>query len=185
MSVYMIQTGDDGPVKIGLTRDVRRRLETLQISSPTRLRLLALFEGSRELECELHRRFAAARIKGEWFKPIPELIEFAKGGAAQAKALLTKSVRRSRREESPPVAGRIEARRPAIEDMPPHYRRATEVMAELLTLRLSSVFMDYPTRTFVLEGISRLADEFALIREQSAEGADRGLAPRDAGGAFS
>jgi hypothetical protein len=173
MSVYMIQTGDDGPVKIGLTRDVRRRLETLQISSPTRLRLLALFEGSRELECELHRRFAAARIKGEWFKPIPELIEFAKG------------VRRSRREESPPVAGRIEARRPAIEDMPPHYRRATEVMAELLTLRLSSVFMDYPTRTFVLEGISRLADEFALIREQSAEGADRGLAPRDAGGAFS
>lgn len=73
MAVYVIQSGSDGPVKIGVAADVWRRLKNLQTASSTRLRLLHVFEGGAEEEKRLHQRFASARLGGEWFKPISEI----------------------------------------------------------------------------------------------------------------
>jgi hypothetical protein len=72
--VYFVQVGALGPVKIGCTRDVARRLAGLQTSHAEPLRLLHSFEGSVKQERELHALFERHRLKGEWFSPVPELL---------------------------------------------------------------------------------------------------------------
>lgn len=73
-AVYFIQRGLDGPVKIGVTVDVRRRIEELQVGSAEELRLLVALPGTPEDESLLHKRFAAFHIRGEWFHPSAELL---------------------------------------------------------------------------------------------------------------
>ncbi len=80
--VYFIQAGDSGPIKIGISEDIQFRLRELQVASPESLRLLASVEGDRETEKGLHARFSAYWRSGEWFDPVPELLEFIHGANA-------------------------------------------------------------------------------------------------------
>lgn len=75
--VYFVQRGH-GPIKIGMAIDVRNRLLTLQNGTPEPLRLLGTVPGGQKMELEMHRRFAAYRIGGEWFRCKGELAEFVK-----------------------------------------------------------------------------------------------------------
>lgn len=64
--VYFIRSGDR--VKIGFTtHDPRERLRELQTGNPTRLELLGAAWASMHAEQQLHRRYAAQRVGGEWF----------------------------------------------------------------------------------------------------------------------
>ena len=75
--IYFIQSGNDGPIKIGVTNgDVEKRLRNLQLANPEPLRLLATMDGDSDTECELHKRFDLYRIRGEWFAPSAEVIGF-------------------------------------------------------------------------------------------------------------
>lgn len=65
--VYLIGSSS-GPVKIGFTTDLDRRLERLQMNSPRKLRVLAARDGTRGDELRLHREHRDARLHGEWFK---------------------------------------------------------------------------------------------------------------------
>lgn len=76
--VYFIRAGA-GPIKIGFTTDIKRRLPGLQTSTPKRLRVLAVMPGRIGLERAMHQRFQEHRIAGEWFRPAPELLAFIKG----------------------------------------------------------------------------------------------------------
>jgi hypothetical protein len=73
---YAIQVDPDGPVKLGISQNVQRRLEGLQTAAPYRLKLLVAVPGFRETEKSVHARFQDARIGGEWFNPTPELLDF-------------------------------------------------------------------------------------------------------------
>lgn len=76
MSIYFIQAGADGPVKIGIASNVTKRFSQLQSSHHEPLALLATLSGGAALERELHRRFAAGCIRGEWFRrDTPGLLE--------------------------------------------------------------------------------------------------------------
>ena len=68
MFVYFIQAGDDGSVKIGISADPERRLELLQGAHYEELVLLAYRPGTLAMEKRLHSKFAAWRIRGEWFE---------------------------------------------------------------------------------------------------------------------
>lgn len=82
--IYFIQGEQGGPIKIGYTSgDARGRLGELQTGSPILLRLLSTVEGGRLEEARLHHRFGAVRLHGEWFRPVPALIELA-GGVTDA-----------------------------------------------------------------------------------------------------
>lgn len=82
--VYFIQMGDGGPIKIGLSANVQQRLDVFQLSAPYPLTLLAVVRNGRDrLERELHARFASARLRGEWFQPVPELLSYIRDVAAQ------------------------------------------------------------------------------------------------------
>lgn len=73
-TIYLIQSGEGGPIKIGISRDVEDRLAQLQTSHHERLRLLATANGTEDDERELHRRFHRAHKSGEWFRPVPEIL---------------------------------------------------------------------------------------------------------------
>lgn len=76
--VYFISNGR-GEIKIGIASDVAKRLAALQTAHASGLVLLASFPGVQAHERALHRRFAAARTRGEWFSAIPELLAFVAG----------------------------------------------------------------------------------------------------------
>lgn len=74
--IYFIQAVDGGPVKIGFAVEPKRRIAEIQRMSPSLLRVLALIDGDRKYEGELHRYFAKLRQYGEWFKAEQELLDF-------------------------------------------------------------------------------------------------------------
>jgi hypothetical protein len=85
--VYFIAEGPRGAIKIGVTDDPAKRLAALQIGNSRPLRCLGLIDGDAYVESKWHRRFAAQRISGEWFKRTPELVAAIK--AERTHTLLT------------------------------------------------------------------------------------------------
>jgi hypothetical protein len=73
MSVYFISIRELDFVKIGYASNPLYRLRGLQVSTPLDLTLEGAIPGGREKEAELHKKFALARVRGEWFKLTPEL----------------------------------------------------------------------------------------------------------------
>ena len=69
--VYVVQIGDDGPVKIGYAdHDPINRIRSLQTSVPYPLTVRAIIGfADRGVETRLHNMFADLRMKGEWFNP--------------------------------------------------------------------------------------------------------------------
>lgn len=67
-----------GQVKIGYAVDPERRLRQLQTGSPHRLELRrTVCPATMAQEAELHRRFAAYRDHGEWFRLTGDVAEWA------------------------------------------------------------------------------------------------------------
>jgi hypothetical protein len=79
--IYFIQSGEDGPIKIGLSHDPTKRLPQLQTGNHVDLRLRHVIPGDLGVEQTLHERFEPARIRGEWFglEYLPVIITFAGG----------------------------------------------------------------------------------------------------------
>lgn len=70
--VYFVEDGDC--IKIGTTvGKVKIRLSSLQVGNPRQLTLLGTFQESGNVEYDLHNRFHAYHIRGEWFRDNPEL----------------------------------------------------------------------------------------------------------------
>lgn len=78
--VYFIAASARGLIKIGSAVDPAARLRTLSTGSPDRLHLLATIPGGEKRERELHARFAADRVRGEWFRPSANLLAVMGGG---------------------------------------------------------------------------------------------------------
>jgi hypothetical protein len=82
--IYFIQAGGPrGPIKIGVASYAISRLTQLQAGSPKKLELLATFPGDRATETAIHKQLKRHRVRREWFKPVPEVIEMinaARGG---------------------------------------------------------------------------------------------------------
>jgi hypothetical protein len=64
---YIIQAGDDGPIKIGTAKNVAKRLAALQTASPVPLFVVGALPGGMLKERELQRKVDRHRIQGEWF----------------------------------------------------------------------------------------------------------------------
>jgi len=74
--VYVLGFG--AYVKIGISVDVDGRMIALQTPEP--VKLYGLVVGWLREERELHKRFAAYRLQGEWFRREGELAEWINGG---------------------------------------------------------------------------------------------------------
>lgn len=68
MSVYFVHCPTTNAVKIGYAEDAFKRFSKIQSDSPGELALLAIEDGGRDREAQLHAQFASFRRKrGEWF----------------------------------------------------------------------------------------------------------------------
>lgn len=76
--VYVLRQGVIGPFKIGVARNIRRRLWHLQMSSGYPLHFIGELSGAREEERRLHEAFGHLRLHGEWFAPSQELLDLAR-----------------------------------------------------------------------------------------------------------
>ena len=76
--IYFVQGGTQLFVKIGhsVAENLKRRLTNIQGCSPEPLRLIAVIDGDRRDEKELHRRFEHHRQHGEWFSPGDDLMNY-------------------------------------------------------------------------------------------------------------
>lgn len=76
--VYFLQGDDGGPVKIG--RSLKHPLERcagVQVGYPFgRLRVVGILRAPAFNEQRLHKAYAHLRIRGEWFRPAPDLVEY-------------------------------------------------------------------------------------------------------------
>lgn len=76
--IYFIRMGKDGPIKIGKTNGHPwARLAELQTGNPYKLELVAYISAPDQIEEQLHAYFDEYRMEGEWFQPVPEVLEFA------------------------------------------------------------------------------------------------------------
>lgn len=77
--LYFVQQGLRGPIKIGWTCDLEKRVATLQTGNPEPLYVLVAVPCWPDLEGVAHRVFAPYRLRGEWFSPAPQLLEYIEG----------------------------------------------------------------------------------------------------------
>ena len=73
--IYFIQSGDNGPVKIGQSTNVASRLKCLQSASPNKLKLLYCHESDKFSEPMIRHLFNEILIRGEWFQPSKEIFD--------------------------------------------------------------------------------------------------------------
>lgn len=76
MATYIIRAGEHGPVKIGRADDVPSRLADLQTGHHETLHVIRILDTPFDAEPILHARFAALRLRGEWFDFSPEMLSF-------------------------------------------------------------------------------------------------------------
>lgn len=79
--VYFALNQDSNAIKVGRTRNLEKRMRTLQISSPARLHLIKFiqidsYNEAEALEKSLHQQVSALKLSGEWFKFEGELFEY-------------------------------------------------------------------------------------------------------------
>jgi len=72
MYIYIIQAGRKGPYKIGVAKNVERRMSVLQTGNHKQLYIVAKFDfGSQKnalrAESTMHWIYRKNRIRGEWF----------------------------------------------------------------------------------------------------------------------
>lgn len=72
--IYVIRARESGRIKIGHSRDPKRRLAQLQSASHEKLTLLTpSFPAPRFVERELHRVLRKHRVRGEWYSNAEDL----------------------------------------------------------------------------------------------------------------
>jgi len=78
--IYFIQSPHDKRIKIGMSENPNLRIRDLQTGSSSKeshVPLLVL-PGGRKRESELHSVFKKFRSHGEWFNPVPEILDYIK-----------------------------------------------------------------------------------------------------------
>lgn len=83
MAIYFIQCGEKGPIKIGYTnKKVKERMAELQTACPYELILLWIYRGSDYTEELIHEKLKHEHIRGEWFRPGKDVLNFIAINAA-------------------------------------------------------------------------------------------------------
>lgn len=77
MLIYFVQAEDRG-IKIGITDNIKGRLNALQNNSVLKLNLLGVIRGNIKRESKIHERFKKYKIHGEWFEVQKEILTYIK-----------------------------------------------------------------------------------------------------------
>jgi hypothetical protein len=81
--VYFLHCVDCHLVKIGVSRDYRKRWHELERTTEHILDVLGSFEGDRQVEADVHAMFREDRVEGEWFRSSERLLTFIRDRATR------------------------------------------------------------------------------------------------------
>jgi hypothetical protein len=87
MSVYFVQAGEGGFIKIGASVDPASRIRSLDTLSPVALKTLAIVRGGYVAESYAHQALAAYRERFEWFRPAAPVFDFIQRSVAAGKVV--------------------------------------------------------------------------------------------------
>lgn len=75
--VYLVKDTVNNTYKIGVSKDINKRLKTLQTGNSSNLELILSFKAEHpyRLESMLHRKFAEYRERNEWFKLPKDIVD--------------------------------------------------------------------------------------------------------------
>jgi hypothetical protein len=79
--VYIIEAVGLDRIKIGFTKDLKKRLKAIGNGSPAPLEILTTIPGGVDLKCKLHEMFIQHRMNGEWFRA-PVIRRWVQAGCA-------------------------------------------------------------------------------------------------------
>jgi len=68
--LYFIQDTVTSAIKVGWSKDPKKRLTSLQTATANQLVLLGAVQGGLEHEAAMHAKFAEHRLHGEWFRDV-------------------------------------------------------------------------------------------------------------------
>lgn len=74
--VYFFRCLDCKLIKIGFSKDYRRRRAQIERTTDHVLDIIGLEFGDRWTEAQIHGAFVRDRVQGEWFRESPELLEY-------------------------------------------------------------------------------------------------------------
>jgi hypothetical protein len=74
--IYFIQRVSDSAVKIGCSTNIDQRLWALVTEHKVKMSVLGVMEGDRVTEREMHTLFRNSWLRGEWFNPTDDLLDF-------------------------------------------------------------------------------------------------------------
>lgn len=74
--VYFVKSQETGRIKIGFTKNLKKRLSKMQTDSAETLKVLFAFESLPVDEKTLHAALSDDRHHGEWFELTAELLEY-------------------------------------------------------------------------------------------------------------
>jgi Meiotically up-regulated gene 113 len=66
-AVYFIRNAREDTIKVGHSRDPRKRLSDLQVGCSSQLELIGVIAAAPEIEPIVHQQLREGRIRGEWF----------------------------------------------------------------------------------------------------------------------
>lgn len=72
--IYFVQCGEF--VKIGYTANPNSRMSKFKTNNPYECRLVALIDGGKIIEAQMHERFAEFHHRGEWYRCGDALMSF-------------------------------------------------------------------------------------------------------------
>ena len=74
--IYFIRGKKSGNIKIGYSKNPTQRKSNLQTAHYEELEFVGIIDGSFKDEAKLHKKFLKSNIRGEWFRPSPEVLAF-------------------------------------------------------------------------------------------------------------
>src|SRR5918911_4458294 len=79
IALYTVSRGIGGPTKIGISRNMKARMRSLQTGCAEELRagVSLICTHAADFERRVHQRLAAFRLKGEWFAVSPAVADAA------------------------------------------------------------------------------------------------------------
>lgn len=181
MPTYIIRSGETGPVKIGRSGDVAKRLIDLQICNPETLSVVRIIDTPFDSEPAFHARFAHKSLHGEWFEFDAEMMTFVPAAPVRPGTKdLAAAAGIAARDEAADLLHEAYKAFQVMENRAAFFRRAAKVLG--LSKRRVRAFYHWEARRIEVHEIVGLRDFAARLRSESPLGdavaEDRGVVSR-------
>lgn len=77
--IYLLKCENEAYYKIGITKDIEKRINTLQTGNPEKIKIISTYDSplANKIEKTLHNIYSHLKMNGEWFNfSIKEELEF-------------------------------------------------------------------------------------------------------------